>query len=349
MRSQSLVQYGEPLVETSRTVPVPTGSEVLVRITHCGVCHSDIHLQDGHFDLGGGKNLDIRELRTLPFTLGHEIAGVVEALGPDAKGLKIGERYAVYPWIGCHRCKLCERGDEQMCSNPRALGVSVDGGYATHVLVPDSKYCMDVTGIPPELAGSYMCSGLTAYGALKKALRYEFAGPLMIVGLGGVGSMGLQLAKAMFKVPIYVADTDPKKREAAMAFGAAGTFDPADPNARKTVFQTTGAGVGASVDFVGSDKSFNFAQSVVAKGGAAVVVGLFGGAFSIPVPMFPLRALTLMGSYVSSLTEAEEMLALVKAGKVAPIPVELRPMDQVNRTLDDLRNGRVLGRVVLTP
>jgi D-arabinose 1-dehydrogenase-like Zn-dependent alcohol dehydrogenase len=312
------------------------------------VCHSDIHLQDGYFDLGGGQKLDVRGNRQLPFTFGHEIAGTVEALGPEAQGVGKGTRYAAYPWIGCGKCGLCARGDEHLCNAPRALGVTLDGGYATHVLVPHARYLLDVEGIAPEIAGPLMCSGLTGYGAIKKALPYLRAGPLLIVGLGGVGMMGLQFARALTDKPILVADIDPAKREAALELGAKEAFDPADAGARKAIFKATG-GVGAAVDFAGSDKSLGFAQAVVAKGGAAIVVGLIGGSFTLPVPMFPLRALTIMGSYVGSTAEAREMIDLVKAGKIAPIPVEKRPLDQTSRSLDDLRAGRIVGRVVITP
>jgi D-arabinose 1-dehydrogenase-like Zn-dependent alcohol dehydrogenase len=149
--------------------------------------------------------------------------------------------------------------------------------------------------------------------------------------------------------PIFVADIDAAKRAAALKLGAAEAFDPADPGAVKAVRKASGGGIGAAVDFAGSDKSFAFANAPVAKGGAAIVVGLFGGSFSMPVPMLPLRAITLMGSYVGSPVEAREMLDLVKAGKVAPIPVETRPLDRTSQSLDDLRAGKVVGRVVITP
>jgi D-arabinose 1-dehydrogenase-like Zn-dependent alcohol dehydrogenase len=349
MQRASLVDYGKPLQATDAATPKPQGSEVLLRITHCGVCHSDLHLQDGYFDLGGGQKLDVRGNRPLPFTLGHEIAGTVDAVGPEAKGVTQGKFYAAYPWIGCGKCGLCQRGDEHLCNAPRVLGVTVDGGYATHVIVPHPRYLLDVEGISPAIAGALMCSGLTGYGAVKKALPHLRAGPLMIVGLGGVGMMGLQFARALTDKPIYVADIDKAKREAALKLGAAEAFDPADPGAIKAVRKASGGGVGAAVDFAGSDKSFAFAHAPVAKGGAAIVVGLFGGSFSMPVPMLPLRALTLMGSYVGSTTEAREMLDLVKAGKVAPIPVETRPLAETSRSLDDLRAGRIVGRVVITP
>jgi D-arabinose 1-dehydrogenase-like Zn-dependent alcohol dehydrogenase len=312
------------------------------------VCHSDLHLQDGYFDLGGGQKLDVRGNRPMPFTLGHEIAGVVEAVGPDAAMVGKGERYAAFPWIGCGKCELCARGDEHMCNAARALGITVDGGYATHVVVPHPRYLLDVTGIAPEIAGALMCSGLTGYSAIKKAVAYLRAGPLLIVGLGGVGMMGLQFARAATDKPILVADIDANKRRAALQLGAAEAFDPADAGARKAIIKASG-GVGAAVDFAGSDKSLSFAQGAVAKGGAVVIVGLIGGSFSMPVPMFPLRALTIMGSYVGSLAEAREMIALVKGGKVAPIPVELRGLEQTSHALDDLRAGRVVGRLVITP
>jgi D-arabinose 1-dehydrogenase-like Zn-dependent alcohol dehydrogenase len=349
MHRQSLVEYAKPLQATEAPTPVPSGSEVLLRVSHCGVCHSDVHLQDGYFDLGGGQKLDVRGNRPMPFTLGHEIAGVVEAAGPEAQGVSIGQRYAAYPWIGCGKCGLCARGDEHMCNAPRALGITVDGGYATHVMVPHARYLLDVSGIEPAIGGALMCSGLTGYSAIKKAVPYLRAGPLLIVGLGGVGMMGLQFARALTDKPILVADIDAAKRAAALKLGAAEAFDPADAGARKAIMKASGGGAGAAVDFAGSDKSMSFAQGPVAKGGAVIVVGLFGGSFTIPVPMFPLRALTIMGSYVGSTSEAREMLDLVKAGKVAPIPVELRPLDQAGRTLDDLREGKIVGRVVVTP
>ena len=349
MRRQSLVEYAKPLEGTEAPTPEPQGTEVLLRVSHCGVCHSDLHLQDGYFDMGGGQELDVSGLRQLPFTFGHEIAGTVEATGPDARGVSKGKLYAAFPWIGCGKCALCARGDEHMCNAPRALGVTVDGGYATHVLVPHPRYLLDAEGVPPEIAGPLMCSGLTGYSAIKKAVPYLRVGPLLIVGLGGVGMMGLQFAKALTDQPIFVADLDPAKREAALKLGAKEAFDAADANARKAIGKASGGGVGAAVDFAGSDKSLMLAQSTVAKGGAAIVVGLFGGSFTLPVPMFPLRALTIMGSYVGSTGEAAEMMELVKADRIAPIPVEKRPLDQTSKSLDDLRAGKVVGRIVITP
>jgi Alcohol dehydrogenase GroES-like domain len=194
---QSLVAYGTPLCETIVDCPKPRGSEVLVRVERCGVCHSDLHVQDGYFKLGGDKKLDISAGRTLPFTLGHEIAGVVEEAGPDA-AIARGRRVAVFPWIGCGACPAYRRGEENLCAASRHLGIAVDGGYATHVVVPHPRYLLDYGPLSPALAGALMCSGLTAYAALKRQASRAARGPVLLVGLGGVGMMGLALARAMY-------------------------------------------------------------------------------------------------------------------------------------------------------
>src|SRR5215471_1527207 len=267
---QSLTAYGAPLCETIADCPRPQGSEVLVRIERCGVCHSDLHIQDGYFRLGGDKRLDITQGRALPFTLGHEIAGVVEAAGPEAAAARPGDTVAIYPWIGCGQCAACRHGEENNCAAPRHLGVYADGGFASHVLVPHPRYLTDYAPLSPGFAAALMCSGLTAYAALQRLADRAARGPVLLVGLGGVGSMGLALARALFGEPPLVADIDPGKRQAALAAGAAAAFDPADPGARKAVLAATG-GVHAASDFVGSDASLAFATGVLARGGKVVV------------------------------------------------------------------------------
>jgi D-arabinose 1-dehydrogenase-like Zn-dependent alcohol dehydrogenase len=326
--------------------PRPQGCEVLLRVERCGVCHSDLHMQDGYFVLGDGKKLDVRSGRTLPFTLGHEIAGVVESVGPDADA-KTGTNVAVYPWIGCGQCAACRAGDENICTAPRHLGVTVDGGFATHVLVPHPRYLVDYAPLSPSYAGALMCSGLTAYAALKRLSDRAPRAPLLLVGLGGVGLVGLALARAMYGGAPYVADIDPKKREAALAAGAAEAFDPSDPSARKALLKASG-GIYAACDFAGSDASLNFATGVLAKGGKVVVTGLIGGAYSTAVAMFPLKAMTIEGTTTGTLAEARELLDLVRSKKIAPLPIAERPLDQASATLDDLRAGRIVGRIVLT-
>ncbi len=347
LRRLSLTAYETPLCETIVDCPAPHGSEVLVRIDRCGVCHSDLHMQDGYFLLSDGKKLDVRAGRTLPFTLGHEIAGTVESAGPQASGVKPGAKVAVFPWIGCGQCAACHAGEENLCNANRHLGISADGGFASHVLVPHPRYLIDYAPLSASFAGALMCSGLTAYSALKRLTEHAKRGPALLVGMGGVGMMGLSIARAMFPHAPIVADIDAGKREAALKAGAAAAFDPADSEARRAIVKLTGGGVFAAVDFVGSERSLAFASGALAKGGKVVVTGLLGGNFATPVAMFPLKAMTIEGTLTGTLEETNEVMALARAGKIAEPPIRERPLGEAQAALDDLRNGKVVGRVVL--
>jgi len=350
LHRQSLVAYGAPLVETTVDCPSPRGCEVLVRVERCGVCHSDLHMQDGYFRLTGDKNLDITAGRALPFTLGHEIAGVIESAGADVAAdpeAAPGRMVAVYPWIGCGACPACGEGEENLCAAPRHLGIAVDGGYASHVLIPHPRYLLDYAPLSSALAGALMCSGLTAYAALKRLQANARRGPVLLVGLGGVGMMGMALAHTLFAAAPLVADIEAAKREAALQAGAAAAFDPADPAARKAVMAATG-GVHGVCDFVGSESSLAFATGVLAKGGKVVVTGLLGGSYATPAAMFVLRAMTIEGVLTGTLAEAQELMALARAGRAPAIPITERPLNEAQAALDDLRAGRVVGRVVLT-
>jgi alcohol dehydrogenase, propanol-preferring len=352
LHRQSLTAYGAPLCETIVDLPEPRGAEVLVRIHRCGVCHSDLHMQDGYFKLGEGKNLDVRAGRTLPFTLGHEIAGIIERAGPDAGGgVEPGRAVAIFPWIGCGRCAACLRGEENICAAPRHLGIQADGGYASHVLIPHPRYLLDHAPFSAAFAGALMCSGLTAYAALKRLAAnaaHAAQGPVLLVGMGGVGMMGLAIARNMFPHAPIVADIDAAKRAAALAAGASVAYDPADAGARKAIMAVTGGGVLTACDFVGSDRSLAFATGALAKGGKVLVTGLFGGTFAMSVAMFGLKAMAIEGIQTGTLEEARELLTLARDWKLAPPPISERPLAQAQAALDDLRAGRVVGRVVLT-
>jgi D-arabinose 1-dehydrogenase-like Zn-dependent alcohol dehydrogenase len=348
LRRQSLIAYEAPLCETIVDCPEPKGSEVLVRVERCGVCHSDLHMQDGYFALADGKRLDVRSGRTLPFTLGHEIAGVVERAGPQTAGAVTGAKVAVYPWIGCGECAACRAGEENLCSANRHLGISADGGFASHVLVPHPRYLIDYAPLSPSFAGALMCSGLTAYAALKRLREHAARGPVLLVGLGGVGLMGLARARALFAEPPLAADIDAAKREVALKAGAAAAFDPADRDARKALLAKTGGGVYAVCDFVGSEKSLAFSAGALAKGGKIVVTGLLGGNFPLPAAMFVLKAMTVEGILTGTLQEAREVMALARAGNITAPPMAERPLAEAQAALDDLRAGRVAGRIVLT-
>lgn len=348
-RSLRLTAFGAPLQAMSDPVPVPEGSEVLLRVSACGVCHSDLHLADGYFDLGNGQRLDIARGTPLPLTMGHEIAGDVIAVGPLADPALVGQRRVVYPWIGCGECALCARGAEHLCGKPRALGINRPGGYSNYVLAPHPRYLFDFAPLHDAFAATLACSGLTAFSALRKAAPISVQEPLLIIGAGGVGQAALAIAKAIFGVAPVVADIDPAKRAAALAAGAAETLDPQDVEARKRLMKQTGGGFAAAIDFVGAQPSLELGMAMVRKGGKVIVVGLFGGSISIAIPTLPLRAISVAGSMVGSLAEMGELMQLARSGAIQPLPIEERALEDADGVLQDLRAGRVRGRAVLAP
>lgn len=347
MKCEAVTKFGEPLESLDRPTPEPGPGEALVRISRAGVCHSDVHLHDGYFDMGGGNKMEAS--LPLPAVLGHEIEGEVIALGAGVDGPSPGTRVAVYPWIGCGKCPVCERGEQQLCGANRNLGIRLWGGFADHVLVPDATALIPTGNLEPGVGALAMCSGLTAFSALKKVGKPDPKEPIVLIGLGGVGLMGLALAKAQFKNPIIALDIDPAKRENALKRGATEAIDPTNDDALKAFLGRTGGGAVAAVDFVGAPATYAAANRVIRRGGTIVIVGLFGGAVTVPLATLPMRAVTLAGSYVGSLAEAQELMALLKTGDVdAPI-MENRPLKAASQALNDLREGKVLGRVVLTP
>lgn len=352
MRSWQIIRWGEPLEPRDYPVPSPKGREVVMRVLASGICHSDLHIWHGWFDLGGGERIRIEDRGLkLPFTLGHEVLGEVIACGPDVTGLREGDRRIVYPWAGCGTCADCLRGDELLCAKPRIVGTWRDGGYSTHVVVPDARYLVPFDGLDPAVACTYACSGVTALSALKKVdLRREDQA-LVIIGAGGVGLQAVQMAHAVVPGRVIVADTDAAKRAAALAAGADHAVDNSDPvQAAREVKELTGGGADAAIDFVGRPSTAGFAlQALRGKGGTLVVVGLYGDRMPLPLPLLPLRVLSLKGSYVGTQSDLVDVIAFAKAGRLKPLPVTMRKLSEVNAALADLTAGRVTGRIVLTP
>lgn len=349
MVSFQVERFGEPFVSIRSDVAVPSGAQVVLDVTACGVCHSDVHLWDGFFDFGDGQRLDAGRIVSPPRTLGHEIAGIVRAVGPDVTTVRAGDRRVVYPWLGCGTCSFCANGDEHLCNRPAALGVQRDGGFAESVLVPHEKYLFAYDPLHDAQACTYACSGLTAFSALKKALAPPASGPLLIVGAGGVGLSGIRMAKALYGIEPAVAEVDRNKWDLARAAGAAETVDPREPEAVRALVRANGGGFAGAIDFVGSGSSFEFALGAVRKGGRLVSVGLFGGAAHISPALVAMRALHIAGSYVGSLAEMRELMEVARTGVLPELPVEERPLGSVGSAVADLKEGRVRGRVVVRP
>lgn len=297
MHCQCVVEFGQPLSGQDRPDLVPTGGEILIGVTAAGVCHSDLHIRDGGYDMGRGQFLSFKDRgMALPHVPGHEPVGRVLAVGPAAPELDRDATYVIYPWQGCRSCDECARGQENFCPTPRFLGMHADGAYATPMLVPDARYLFPIGDIAPELAAPLACSGLTAYGALKKVEDSLHRIPIVIIGAGGLGLMAVNLVKAMGGLPPVVVDIDAIKRQAAVEAGAGATIDGKASDADAQIIKAVGSQPAAVIDFVGGEVTTALGFNVIRKGGSLVIVGLYGGAAPWSLPLFPLRARASWGA-----------------------------------------------------
>jgi D-arabinose 1-dehydrogenase-like Zn-dependent alcohol dehydrogenase len=344
-------KWGGQLIEQSDELAAPVGREVTVRVTHCGMCHSDLHVQAGGFDMGGGKLSSLERAGTkLPVTMGHEIGGEVVEIGAEVKDVKLGDKVVVYPWLGCGECLVCERGDDHLCTRAsRNLGIQLPGGYADLVRVPHERYLVPIGTLEPARAATFACAGITAFGAIRKLDALDAEDHVAIIGCGGVGMTAVALYSATASARIVAIDPDPAKREAALAHGATMAFDPNEEGAARTIGKACGFNIAGAVDFVGSQASSTLAVNLVRRTGQVIIVGLFGGEFRMPLPMFALKSLRISGSYVAGLHELRDLIALAQRATLPQIPLDLRPLSSVNQALDDLTKGHVVGRVVLQP
>ncbi len=343
--------WGGPLEAIEEELAPIEGHEVTVRITHCGICHSDLHIQAGGFDMGGGRLSSLEAAgNKLPLTMGHEIVGEVVDIGPDVTGVKKGEHVIVYPWLGCGACPICERGDEQLCNKANmSMGIKLPGGFGDLVRMRHERYLVPFGTLDPARAATFACAGITAYGAIRKLPATTAEDWVAVVGCGGVGMTAVALLSATQTGRIVAIDPDPAKREAALKHGASLAFDPGAKGVLKEINIACGGNIAGVVDFVGAETSSAFAVNIVRRGGQVVIVGLFGGEFKLALPMFIFKSLSVTGSYTGGLPLLRELVALAQTIKLPTIPIELRPMSSVNQSLDDLAKGRVVGRVVLQP
>jgi len=349
MRSYDITEWGRPLQERLHENPTPQGSEVLLAVEGCGVCHSDIHIRDGFLDLGDGCKVSFESLGVkLPFTLGHEIVGKVVAVGPSAD-VPLGARRVVYPWIGCGECRHCRGSDELACERNASLGIRRAGGFADHVLVPHHRYLLDFGKLEPHVAATCACSGLTAYSALRKLPQYGKSDTLLLIGAGGLGLAALNLARLVTSARIVVADINTTKLAAAERMGGCEVFDMSVPQPAARLLAWLGEGLRGAIDFVGSPATLDFAMRSAGKSATIIVVGLFGGALSLSTALLPSRNLTLRGSYVGTLNEMRDLLGQLQEREVLRVPLERIPLRDINVALEALSAGTAGGRFVAVP
>jgi len=350
MKASQVIKTKEPLQIRELETPVAKGRQVLVEIESSGVCHSDIHVWEGGYEGKQGQIMRVEERGVkFPLTLGHEIAGTVHSIGEEVKGVKNGDRVLVYPWIGDGTCNACQIGDEHVCDNPRSLGIFQNGGYAQKVLVPDEKYLVNIGNLDANTVSSLACSGLTSFTAVKNS-AVSPKQTLVIVGAGGLGLMGVQIARALLNPTIIVVDIDDKKLGEARKLGADYIVNSFSENTVNKIKELTfNQGADSIIDFVNSPKTVEPALNMLRKRGKLVLVGLFGGSVELSLPLLPLRSQTIIGSYTGRLADLADLVGLVKRKAVTPTISKTFRLEEANDALEQLKSGKILGRAVINP
>lgn len=330
------------------TIPEPTGTEILVRVTHCGVCHSDLYFQEGYYEIGGGKRIYLKDRgATLPRALGHEIIATVEKLGPEAEKLTLGSSRIVFPWTGCQNCRRCADGDDNLCLAQRNCGVQTDVGYAQYLVVPHAKYLVDYGDLDPAVACTFACSGLTVLSSIRKIMPLHPQDPILLIGASGLGLAGVALLRALGHGNIVSADIAPEKRQAALDAGASAVVDSRAMDPVKAALAAAGGPIYGVIDFVNNKQTAEFGFSALGKGGKMVAVGLAGGEIEVSLVSMIFKAITLVGNITGTPQTLRDVTQLAKDGKLAPIPVATIPWEQANDALDQLRQGKITGRLIL--
>jgi propanol-preferring alcohol dehydrogenase len=351
MKAARIVKVNEKLEIQQLETPKPKGSQVLVKVQSSGVCHSDIHLWEGYYEGIGGQPLKTTDRGVnYPLTPGHEVAGIVDALGEQAEGFSKDDKVLVYPWIGEGLCPACRIGEENLCDKPRSLGVYMNGGYAEYVLIPSYKYLVKISdGMDIDASATLSCSALTAYGAVKNA-NLKPDDNVVIVGAGGLGLMAIQLAKAVTGARIIAMDLDDKKLEYAKKEGADTTVNSKNEDPIRAIMEFTDKmGADAVIDFVNASKTVESDMQFLRRRARVVLVGLFGGELKLSLVSMPTRAYKLIGSYTGTISDLIELVSLARRGVIKPVVSNRFKLDQATDALTMLKDGKILGRGVINP
>lgn len=350
MKSAQIIRIKEKLSIVDLPDPKPRDSQVLVRIEASGVCHSDIHLWEGGYEGAAGTFLKVEDRGVkFPITPGHEISGKIQAIGDAVSGFNVGDKVVVYPWIGEGSCPACRVAQENLCDSPKTIGIYRDGGYSELVLVPNFRYLVKIDNLDVNSSASLACSGLTAYNAVKKAT----VGPgesIVIIGAGGLGLMSVQIARTTTNSRIVVVDVDDKRLLEAKKLGAHEVVNSSKGDPVGEIKNLTNAlGAEAVIDFVNNNRTAPVAINMLRKRGKLVMVGLFGGALELSLPVIPLRGFTITGAYTGSFNDLVELVNLAKTGAMKSVVNRTYKLDDANQALEDLRAGKIVGRAVLNP
>lgn len=339
MRAIRLRAAGEPMRAEEIPTPQPTGTEVRIRVAGCGVCHTDLHIVDG-----------TQARVTLPVTLGHEVAGFVDAVGPAAGGAPhVGQAVVVHGGWGCGGCRECRAGAEQRCDRSVAPGFQADGGYAETMLVPHPRHLVPLHGLDPVRAAPLADAGVTPYRAIRRAERWLVRDArVLVIGAGALGQFALQYLRVVptagAELFVMVQELLPARMERATSLGADAVLMDTEPGAAREVL---GGPADVVLDFVGTDATLAQATEVVGQDGIIVLIGEAGGSMQFGFDRVPVESWLTTVAW-GSFDDLREVVRLAESG-VLRWDVEAVPLADAEIAHARLRSGDVDGRLVLVP
>ncbi|MEM2868443.1 MAG: NAD(P)-dependent alcohol dehydrogenase [Candidatus Bathyarchaeia archaeon] len=327
-------------------IPKVRDFDVLVKVRAAGVCHTDVHIKRGYVAGFSIKALGFK----LPLTLGHEIAGVIEEVGDKVQGFRKNDLVVVNPWMGCDSCYYCKIGENNLCESPIHLGINLDGGFAEYVRVPHYKYLLRINNISPEEAAPLSCSGVTSYRALRKA-ELEPSKILTVIGAGGgLGTMIIQIAKAISGATIIGVDVKEDALKIAEKSGADHVINAGERDAVNEILRITGGkGADAIIDLVGSERTLSAYPSALAKRGKYIIVGMKGDEIKYPSGPLIFKEAQFIGSFIGSQSDFINVVNLAEKGRIKPIVTVIGGLENAEKALENLEYGRVIGRQILIP
>jgi alcohol dehydrogenase, propanol-preferring len=343
MQAVQLTDWQRPAVVRRIPRPQPGPGEVLLEVRAAGLCHSDLHLM--HWPAGAVPY-------ELPFTLGHEVAGNVAALGAGAEGIAVGDSVIVYgPW-GCGRCARCSLGEEHLCEarglRGRGSGLGRDGGLADYMIVPSPRLTVALGDLDPVAAAPLADAALTPYHAIRRALPSLREGAsVVVIGVGGLGHVAVQILRALTSCRIVAVDRREQALELAARDGAHVMLAADGLTAGEARRAAGGRGAALVIDCVGVEQTLELAAGVVAPGGHVSILGVGGGTFPMRFGAVPFETSVVMSNW-GTRAELADVVALARAGAIH-VAVERVPLADVPAAYERLESGTVSGRLVAVP
>lgn len=341
MRAVQVVGYGQGLKMAEVPRPEVTGPfDVLVRIGGAGVCRTDLHILEGQW----AEKSQVQ----LPYTIGHENAGWVEAVGSAVTNVSEGDKVILHPLVTCGLCRACRSGDDVHCENNKFPGIDTNGGYADYLLTTARSVVKIDDSLEPADVAALADAGLTAYHAAAKAARLLTPRDTCVaIGAGGLGHIGIQVLKALTPARIVVVDRNPAALDLAKSIGADETVTADGTQVQQVLDLTGGNGAEVVIDFVGEGGATSEGIAMTRQGGDYLVVG-YGENVNVPTIDLVSAEINIIGNLVGSYNDLQDLMALTARGAVT-LHTQKYPLDNFQQAISDLEAGKVRGRAILIP